>query len=221
MPGTTPVYGFPYPEPTDLVADYPALGQDLAEDVETVISGLGSGLNLKAPSSIANSGGSASLTGAMVSFSGVTTVSLNGVFSSTYDNYRIIIGNTASASANLLMRLRASGSDNSSANYAWSGTYTSSTSAAYNGETGAGATSMAIGYSESGMQCNTILDIFSPFATNQAIYFANNLRISGSVSNENKRSGGMTVTTSYDGFTLFAASGTITGSIRVYGYKNS
>lgn len=40
MPGTTPVYGFPYPEPTDLVADYPALGQDLAEDVETVIQGL-------------------------------------------------------------------------------------------------------------------------------------------------------------------------------------
>jgi hypothetical protein len=38
MPGTTPIYGFPYPEPTDLVADYPALGQQLAEDVETEIA---------------------------------------------------------------------------------------------------------------------------------------------------------------------------------------
>jgi len=37
MPGTTPVYGFPYPEPTDLVADYPALGQQLAEDIEDVL----------------------------------------------------------------------------------------------------------------------------------------------------------------------------------------
>jgi len=41
--GTTPIYGFPYPDPSDLVANYPALGQDLAEDVETVISGLGGG----------------------------------------------------------------------------------------------------------------------------------------------------------------------------------
>lgn len=41
MPGTTPVYGFPYPEPTDLVADYPALGQQLAEDIEDVLPNLG------------------------------------------------------------------------------------------------------------------------------------------------------------------------------------
>lgn len=34
MPGTTPVYGFPYPQSTDLVADYPALGQQLATDIE-------------------------------------------------------------------------------------------------------------------------------------------------------------------------------------------
>jgi hypothetical protein len=35
--GTTPVFGFPYPDPSDLVANYPALGQQLAEDVETEI----------------------------------------------------------------------------------------------------------------------------------------------------------------------------------------
>lgn len=38
MPGTTPVYGFPYPQSTDLVADYPALGQNLAQDVEDVFA---------------------------------------------------------------------------------------------------------------------------------------------------------------------------------------
>ena len=32
--GTTPIYGFPYPDPSDLVANYPALGQQLAEDIE-------------------------------------------------------------------------------------------------------------------------------------------------------------------------------------------
>jgi len=36
--GTTPIYGFPYPDPSDLVANYPALGQQLAEDVEAEIA---------------------------------------------------------------------------------------------------------------------------------------------------------------------------------------
>jgi hypothetical protein len=37
MPGSTPIFGFPYPDPSDLVANYPALGQQLAEDVEDAI----------------------------------------------------------------------------------------------------------------------------------------------------------------------------------------
>lgn len=41
MAGSTPVFGFPYPQPSDLVANYPALGQDLAEDVETAILAAG------------------------------------------------------------------------------------------------------------------------------------------------------------------------------------
>ena len=38
MAGSTPIFGFPYPESSDLVANYPALGQDLAEDIESVLS---------------------------------------------------------------------------------------------------------------------------------------------------------------------------------------
>ena len=38
MAGSTPIYGFPYPESSDLVANYPALGQDLAEDIEAVLA---------------------------------------------------------------------------------------------------------------------------------------------------------------------------------------
>ena len=34
MSGNTPTYGIPYPEATDLVADYPALGQSLATTVD-------------------------------------------------------------------------------------------------------------------------------------------------------------------------------------------
>lgn len=42
MAGSTPIYGFPYPESSDLVANYPAVGEQLAEDIETVLaSGFG------------------------------------------------------------------------------------------------------------------------------------------------------------------------------------
>jgi len=34
MAGNTPIYGIPYPESSDLVANYPALGEDLAEKLE-------------------------------------------------------------------------------------------------------------------------------------------------------------------------------------------
>lgn len=34
MAGSTPIYGIPYPQPSDLVANYPALGEDLAEKVD-------------------------------------------------------------------------------------------------------------------------------------------------------------------------------------------
>lgn len=38
MAGATPIYSLPYPEPSDLVANYPALGQDLAEDLDGILA---------------------------------------------------------------------------------------------------------------------------------------------------------------------------------------
>jgi len=44
MPDSTPVHAFPFPLPSDAVVDYPALGRDLAEMIETVLTGDLSGL---------------------------------------------------------------------------------------------------------------------------------------------------------------------------------
>lgn len=38
MTGYTPIYNLPYPQPSDLVSAYPGTGQDLAEEVETVLA---------------------------------------------------------------------------------------------------------------------------------------------------------------------------------------
>jgi hypothetical protein len=77
-----------------------------------------SGLTLITPTSIANSGGSASLTGALTVATGVTSVSLNGVFSSTYTNYLIEVFELSAVSAGgIATRLRAAGTDTAGSNY--------------------------------------------------------------------------------------------------------
>jgi hypothetical protein len=173
------------------------------------------GMKLIVPSSAVN--GTVSATGA-VSFTGVSSVSLNNCFSSTYNNYLIVPDNiTQSTSSYMLFRLRTSGTDNTDNSYwrqyilANSGTV----SAARNQATSldfweAGATFPASGQ----------MDIQNPFATayTRANYFVNqeNPTTQGFIQGAFTFNG----TTSFDGFTLIAASGTITGTIRVYGYKN-
>jgi hypothetical protein len=217
MAGSTPIYGFPYPQSTDLVADYPALGQELATDVETVISGLGSGLNIVSATSIANTGGTATRTNGKVEFSGVSSLSLNGIFTSTYDNYRIIISGTNSASNDIRARLRLSGTDNSGATaYSYGGTYVSTTTTGF--EAGSSGTSSAlIGRWYTGSRWGSWMDIVSP-----ALAVATNMTTDNAMATLQYRMFGYhDQATAYDGITIFPAAGTITGIIRVYGYKNS
>jgi hypothetical protein len=202
MPGATPVFGFPYPDPSDLVANYPALGQQLAEDVEDEILAAGGGL------SHVNT----------TAFTTQSSVSLDNVFTSTYQNYRVMINFTGSAGDTLRLRLRVGGAD-------LSASYYGSTIAAQNNNTGlsnANVTNGAqwdISYSPSSLSSASI-DIMDPVVAAKTIFYGfginpdttGNLRIVGGFNNNS---------TSYTGITIFPASGTITGTIRVYGYKNS
>lgn len=216
MAGSTPIYGFPYPTSTDLVADYPAMGQDLATDVETVISGLGSGLNLVTPTSIANSGGSASVSGGEVTFSGVTSISVNGAFSAAYENYRIETRISLAASPNTVrLRLRAAGTD-SSASYDFKHIYgsygTTSSGADINGTSQTSAR-IDIGYGG-----------FIPFDIGRPFLAATSFAV-GQWTDGTYGYGSFgifhNVATSYDGLTIFPSGSNISGTIRIYGYKNS
>jgi hypothetical protein len=220
--GTTPIYGFPYPDPSDLVANYPALGQDLAEDVETVISGLGVGLTLLSPTSIANSGGSAAASGGQVTFTGVSSVSLNGVFSATYTAYRIVINvkGSLAASNDILLRVRAAGTDLSGGVYVNSYIYNTQAG----GPTRSFATtntSASLGYTNDYLSV-IASDIGSPFATERTTFVGNHMSFgSGGASQSGFLGSIVNNATSYDGFSLTQAGGTITGTVRVYGYENS
>jgi hypothetical protein len=219
MAGSTPIYGFPYPQSTDLVADYPALGQELATDVETVISGLGSGLNVVTPTSIANSGGSASASGGQVTFTTVNSISLNGVFTSTYRNYCVVWNATGgTGSGPVYLRYRASGTDNTTSSYSSAGVFAAYAGGAVNGA-GYGSSTFSVFHywngGAVGQQRN--INIFDPqSATNTSF---------GSVgSNQDVVAyygGFFGAATQFDGITIYPSSGTMTGTVRVYGLKNS
>ena len=180
------------------------------------------GLRLLVPTSAVN--GTVGTSGA-VTFSGVSSVSLNGCFSSAYDNYRIVMNHDSSGAAvGFAMRMRAAGTDNTSANYAWNtslanqaGTFVGNSSGTSGLDTSFGMTPMSGTYSSS-----TVMDILMPFSNSYQTNYSANAFYFDSLSNfrTGLSAGSLSVTTSYDGITFYPASGTITGTIRVYGYKN-
>lgn len=213
MAGSTPIYGFPYPEATDLVADYPALGQELAEDIEAALPTVG-GLAPATPTSIANSGGSASLSGNTVTFTGVTSVSLNGCFTGDYDNYLLVASGASSGIDSLTLRLRASGSDDSGSNYNHQILTVDGTTITAARQTG--QNKATVGYvNANGFTIQTLM--FSPFLASATFYKSEACRVE---SRTNSIGGRHTLTTSYDGFTLFPDAGTFSGTVSVYGYKS-
>jgi hypothetical protein len=141
-------------------------------------------------------------------FSAVSSVSLNSVFSSTYQNYRIIINSTGTVATNGGIRLRSAGSDNSSSNYTTIGFYMAGASV-----TGLSATDTSWNYSTLTTQTNTVYEFYSPNASEYTRGSTSQYASSYSLV--------FPATTTFDGFTIFPASGTITGTVRVYGYRNS
>jgi hypothetical protein len=159
------------------------------------------------------------------SFSAVSAVNINNIFTSTYTNYRVHLIENGSANTGFTWRLRASGTDNTSSNYAWglSGIqYTGQ--AAYNESiNGSLQTSFKIGATGGAYQTNWSADIFNPQATATTTY--NGIRLHPDASSPNAyaytTTGFTSVTTSYDGMSFFPASGTTTGTYWIYGYKKA
>jgi len=152
-------------------------------------------------------------------FTTQASVSFDNVFSATYDNYLIHIANTGSTTAvDVIMRLRASGVDNSSANYSRSSLYQSSTTVS--GQLLTSQTSwIGVSSAISTQRQFSQLTVFNPFAAQYTAAIGDLVDTPNGSTNQSRRGFGTTVTTSYDGFSIIPNSGTITGTIKVYGYK--
>jgi hypothetical protein len=178
------------------------------------VTGAG-GLRLVTPTSIANSGGSASASGGAVTFSAVNSVSLNGVLSATYDNYRIVVSSAFSSDQSLRARLRLSGTDASGTTYFYQRVTGSSSTASSTGESSIGH--FYFGDCSGNLSAWSI-DMFNPAKASETQTLTLNVRGNNSIQTV---SGVHTTATAYDGITFFPTSGTMTGTIRVYGYQNS
>ena len=142
-------------------------------------------------------------------YSGVSSQSVGSVFSATYRNYKIFITVLGSVAAQTSIRLRASGSDNTSSNY--------EVEADFNG----GATTnsqwqlMRTDVSQGG---TASIDLIGPYENEKTILMNQTVGHDDTNVDAQYIAGRMTVTTAYDGFTIYPQSGTISGRITIYGY---
>jgi hypothetical protein len=152
------------------------------------------------------------------SFSAVSSVSVDSVFSATYKNYKIFANiNHSSTSTGLALRLRVGGADNSTAS-----SYTT-IQVRGTGSSIPVTTPAAANIASVGAISNTLINgiegaFYSPFEATATGFQFNSLNTDGPQIYLN--SGNHNQTVSYDGFTLSVASGNITGSVQVYGIKN-
>jgi hypothetical protein len=151
-------------------------------------------------------------------FTTVASQSVNDVFSATYDNYLILINALSSTGNDFLLRTRVGGSDLTGSNYNWQ-------RLAANGAVVAGSlsqndSSIRIGVVRATNETLTSVLVGNVFATKLTSFINQGLDNNTTSPAIQDIYGNVNNSTSYTGFTIFVASGTISGKLRVYGYKN-
>jgi hypothetical protein len=147
------------------------------------------------------------------------SLSINNCFSSTYTNYLLLVDLTTTASADLAIRLRVSGTDNT-ANYYENGFSQVSTSATVTGFANAAATVYSLGDIDTARK-SYVLNISNPFVTTQTTFIGTGVRaFNGTNSQSYFSNGAHNSATSFDGLTFRTGASNLTGTVKVYGYSN-
>jgi len=154
-----------------------------------------------------------------------STLNFNNCFNSTYNNYKIMFSTTAASAADvaLLMRLRVGGVDNSTTAYNTQRLLQSVTSVSGAQNPGAVNTSWTVGVTDSTYPdlCGFEMTLFNPNTSLRTFGFSNVIRWSSVGDPYNEKYGVGFGAAAFDGFSLRTSSGTMSGTIRVYGYQNS
>ena len=175
-----------------------------------------SSLNANFTFAAANPTGGLTLVTAQVIGSAVSSVAVTSAFSTTYDNYKIMVsGGVASTSGAIGLKLGSTttGYYFSGYNVGWTGTLNG------NG-TGNGSEFSSVGHGNTAI-LTLNLELVNPFLADETMLYATKIDASTGGST-NMVNGFLNNQTSYTGFTLTPASGTLTGgTIYVYGYAKA
>ena len=175
------------------------------------------GLVVMTPSSIAYSGTSASINAdGSVDFSAVTSLSLNGVFTSAYDNYMVVMRYVSGTNDAMNFRLRASGTDNSTAN-----SYVTQSLDASSTAINASRTTSNLGIAAalaSAQRSGFSFYCYGPYLAQPTAF--RSINPNGiSDARLDDRAGTHNQSTSYDGISFIAASNNFSGLLTVFGFN--
>ena len=180
-----------------------------------------SGLVKVVPTSVAVGSGSGSVdSNGNVTFSGASSVSLNGCFSSAYDNYKLLFYcNAASATTDINFRFRTTSDDTGTNYYAassgvnWSNTGVNNSRITQSSFIVTKTVINDPGYTSFNYDCiRPYLGTYSTLLGGHA---------AGIVGGPAHNHGALwsVTATQFTGFTIYPGSGNIGGTIRVYGYS--
>jgi hypothetical protein len=157
-------------------------------------------------------------------FTAVSSVSINNCFSSTYDNYKVLLDTTAfSSSCNVNFKFRTSGSDLTNTYYGgWTGTNHVGTAITW-AMNNAAAVKIGEEVSLSKRAGFYDLTLNGPYLTSTKNATWNTMCVHTATSTGLGGSGAVSYDTTgsaSDGITFLVSSGTFTGNIRIYGIRN-
>jgi hypothetical protein len=144
---------------------------------------------------------------------GASIINITSCFSTTYDNYRVIITGNASQNISIGLRLLSGSTAASGTDYPYGVVYTTAGGASGGQGTATYSMNGAMGTSPAA----AIIDIFNPFLTQPTFFTAQNFNgttLNNVASKHN-------LTNSYDGLQIVPSTGTISASVAIYGYRKA
>jgi hypothetical protein len=175
------------------------------------------GMSLIVPTGAAVSSGSYTLSAnGNVTFTGANSISLNGCFTSAYDNYQAVINVRSMTASPIYLRYRSGGADNNLANYSHTWGYTIGANTITSDRvTSAGIYSIVLPNTGQGAIKGT-MNFYDPQAAYNSVYTHSLTAEIGTIIEWG--AGAYNGSTSFDGFSIIGSN--MTGTIRIYGYNN-
>jgi hypothetical protein len=148
-------------------------------------------------------------------FTSVSTVTIDSIFNSTYENYKIEFNMVASTPALLRIRFRDGSGDSTGTNYRYTSQQIVNTAWA-NLDNSNAANEFTIGYN-GGARYGGTINIYNPNVSALTNYNAQ----SSYEQYATYAGGSINATTQFTGIKFLQSAGNVTGNIRVYGIRNS